>query len=68
LGYRDGSDPSPVWIHFHWNNQARDLTMKPDARMKKCLGGARNDAVELVGATSQPRAVAFVGNKRHVKL
>jgi hypothetical protein len=68
LGYRDGSDRSTVWIHFHWHDQARNLTIEPDARMKTWPGGARNCAVELIGAAYQAKAVAFEGNKLHVKL
>ncbi|HUD82668.1 MAG TPA: DUF5110 domain-containing protein, partial [Candidatus Saccharimonadales bacterium] len=68
LGYRDGSDPSTVWVHFHWNDKARELTMEPDARMKKWPGGARDYAVELAGATAQPKTVPFAGNKMDVKL
>src|SRR3984957_624616 len=68
LGYRDGSDPSTVWIHFHWNDQERELTMEPDARMKKWAGGTRNYLVELVGADLPIEAVPFVGNKLNVKL
>ncbi|HEV7926863.1 MAG TPA: TIM-barrel domain-containing protein, partial [Verrucomicrobiae bacterium] len=68
LGYRDGSDPSTVWIHFHWNDQARELTTEPDARMKKWPGGARDYEIELVGAKIQSKAVSFVGSKLNVKL
>jgi len=67
-GYRDGSDLSTVWIHFHWNDPARQLTLEPDARMKKWPGPARNYAVELAGASAPPKTVSFVGAKTDVKL
>jgi len=68
MGYRDGSDASTIWIHFHWNDQAQELTMQPDPRMKKWPGGARAYAVEIVGADSKAKTVSFVGNKMAVKL
>jgi alpha-glucosidase/alpha-D-xyloside xylohydrolase len=68
LGYRDGSDSSTVWIHLHWNDQARQLTLEPDARMKKWPGGARAYTVELGGPMKLPNTVTFVGNKMDVKL
>ena len=68
LGYRDGSDPSTIWIHFHWTDKRNELTMEPDVRMKRWPGGARDYAVELVGANSQPKTVSSVGIHLDVKL
>lgn len=68
LGYRDGSDPSTVWIHFHWNDKAKELTIEPDARMKKWPGGAREYTVELAGSGAPPQTASFAGSKLEVKL
>jgi alpha-glucosidase (family GH31 glycosyl hydrolase) len=68
LGYRDGSDPSLVWIHFHWNDGAHELTMEPDARMKKWPGGKRDYAIELAGSASSPKNLSFKGQTVDVKL
>lgn len=70
LGYRDGSDLSVVWIHFHWNDNARELTMGPAAAeaMAGRPAGARDYAVELAGATSHPTTVSYAGKKLNVKL
>jgi alpha-glucosidase/alpha-D-xyloside xylohydrolase len=67
LGYRDGSDLSTIWIHFHWNDRAQELTLEPDTRMKKWPGPAREYAVELAGVASQARRISFVGDKLTVK-
>jgi alpha-glucosidase/alpha-D-xyloside xylohydrolase len=68
MGYRDGSDPSTVWIHFHWSDQAKELAIEPDSRLKKWPGGARNYSVELAGSSSLPKIVEFEGKKMDVKL
>src|SRR6185295_6263787 len=49
LGYRDGSDAKTVWIRARWDDAARQLTLEPDARMKKWPGGTRVFAVEVAG-------------------
>jgi alpha-glucosidase (family GH31 glycosyl hydrolase) len=68
LGYRDGPDPATVWIHFHWNDQARQLTIEPDARMTQWPGPARNYAVELAGSSGPSQAISFAGTRMEIKL
>jgi alpha-glucosidase/alpha-D-xyloside xylohydrolase len=68
LGYRDGSDPSTVWIHFHWDDQGKELTVEPDTRMKSWPGGARDYEVVLAGSDSHTKTVSFAGAKIEVKL
>jgi alpha-glucosidase/alpha-D-xyloside xylohydrolase len=68
LGYRDGSDPSTIWIRFDWDDKARRLTLEPDARMKKWPDGVRDFAVELAGAGTKPQIVHFDGKKAAVRL
>ena len=68
LGYRDGSDLSVVWIHFHWNDNARELTLEPDGRMTKWPGPARNYSVELTGSSAPAKTVSFAGTRVEIKL
>jgi alpha-glucosidase/alpha-D-xyloside xylohydrolase len=66
LGYLDNSDRSTVWIHFHWNDKTHELTVEPDARMKKWPGGVRNYLVDVVGTAAPPQTISFAGNKMTV--
>jgi len=68
LGYRDGTDPTTVWIKFHWDDKARRLTVEPDPRMKKWPGGVREFAVEIVGGGAKPKRVEFRGERLMVEL
>jgi alpha-glucosidase/alpha-D-xyloside xylohydrolase len=68
LGYRDGSDAKIVWIHLHWDNAARRLTLEPDQRMKQWPGGVRVFSVEAVGGGAKPRRVEFQGKPVGVEL
>jgi alpha-glucosidase/alpha-D-xyloside xylohydrolase len=67
-GYRDGSDPSTLWIRFDWNDKARRLTLELDARMKKWPGGARDFAVQLAGAGATSQVVHFIGKRTLIRL
>ncbi len=62
-GYLNNSDAKEVWIRIHWDDQARRLTMEPDARMKKWPGGARTFAVEIVGGSVKGKSVEFSGKR-----
>lgn len=55
-------------MHFHWNDQARQLTVEPDPRMIKWPGPARNYSVELAGSSAPPKTFSFVGTRMEVKL
>jgi alpha-glucosidase (family GH31 glycosyl hydrolase) len=68
LGYRDGSDPKTVWIHFHWDDAKHRLTAEPDARMKQWPGGVRSFAVEAVGSSGKPTSLEFRGSATSVAL
>ena len=61
LGYKNGSDTNTIWIHMHWDNAARRLTLRPDKRMKRWPGGARVFAVELAGGNGAPKQIEFRG-------
>ena len=68
LGYRDGADAKTTWIRFRWDDAARQLTLEPDARMKKWPGGVREFAVEAAGGNAQSKRVKFRGERVEVKL
>ncbi|MGA2246835.1 MAG: TIM-barrel domain-containing protein [Verrucomicrobiota bacterium] len=61
LDYLQANNSSSVWIRFRWNDQARQLEIEPDPRMKKWPGGTRVYAARLVGSDSEPRRVEFNG-------
>lgn len=63
LGYRSGSDANTLWLHFQWHDQNRELTLEPDARMKKWPGGEKKFSIEVMGDKAKPKAVSFAGEK-----
>ena len=68
LGYRDGSDPMPVWIRCRWDDSAKRLTLEPDERMKRWPGGVRTFTVELPGDRARLRQIEFRGERVSVEL
>lgn len=68
LGYRDGTDTKTVWIHFHWDDSARRLTIEPDRRMKQWPGGGRTFTMELAGNGGKPKIAEFRGERMVVQL
>jgi alpha-glucosidase/alpha-D-xyloside xylohydrolase len=68
LGYRDGSDAKTMWIHFHWTDATRRLTIVPDSRMKRWPGGARTFTIELAGDGRKGKSAAFRGERMVVQL
>jgi alpha-glucosidase/alpha-D-xyloside xylohydrolase len=63
LSYGIDSDPQNVWIRFHWNDNADQLTLEQDNRMKKWPGGIRPFAVEVAGSKAAPTLVDFRGER-----
>jgi len=49
--------------HLHWDHAARRLTLEPDARMKKWLGGVRSFTIEVAGTKGAPGLVDFSGQR-----
>jgi alpha-glucosidase (family GH31 glycosyl hydrolase) len=66
LGYRDGSDPKTIWIHFRWDDASRRLTLEPDERMKKWPDQQRSFAIRIVGSDAPASQVIFRGEKLDV--
>ena len=67
LDYLSGADPTTVWIRFHWDDKARQLTIEPDPRMKRWPGEARIFRVQLAGDT-ESRRIEFRGAPVEVNL
>jgi alpha-glucosidase (family GH31 glycosyl hydrolase) len=68
LGYRNNSDPKLTWIRFTWND-ARQLTVERDERMRTWRGPARTFLIELGGRRSldAPRKqIEFRGEKLQI--
>lgn len=65
LGYRDGSDPKIIWIHFRWDDKARRLVIEADPRMKQWSGGKRKFKIELIGG-AHSNIVEFNGRETFV--
>ena len=68
LGYRDGSDPSAVWIRFHWDDANRSLTIEPDERMQRWPGGTRVFAATIANAGGSAHRIEFRGERISRKL
>ncbi|HEY7091136.1 MAG TPA: DUF5110 domain-containing protein, partial [Tepidisphaeraceae bacterium] len=71
LGYQNGSDDKTVWIHLHWNDATRALTVEPDSRMKQWPAGTvRVFEVQPANAPagSKPARVEFRGERIQVQL
>jgi hypothetical protein len=57
-----------MWIRLRWDDALRQLTLEPDARMKKWPGGVREFAAEIVGGDAKPRNIEFKGERVEVRL
>jgi alpha-glucosidase/alpha-D-xyloside xylohydrolase len=68
LAYLTSNDPKATWIRFRWDDAKRRLTVEPDKRMKKWVGGTREFAVEIVGSKTEPKQVKFSGKPVTVNL
>jgi alpha-glucosidase/alpha-D-xyloside xylohydrolase len=68
LGYCDGTDAKTMWIHFHWTDATRRLTITPDSRMKQWPGGARHFMIELAGDGTKRQSAEFHGERVEVQL
>ena len=58
LAYQDKDDPHATWLHMHWTDATRTLTISPDARMKN-WSAVRKFNVRL--GISNPTRLEFSG-------
>jgi alpha-glucosidase (family GH31 glycosyl hydrolase) len=68
LGYRDGSDTKMVWIRIRWDDNARRLTIEPDARIKPWPGAVREFVAEITGEGGASKRILFKGERAELVL
>lgn len=60
------SDPKATWIRFQWDDQARQLTLEADPRMKKWRGEARRFKVEIADDEGKSKTMLFYDQRLYL--